>query len=234
MLNTLKKNLKAIPVVGTVLRYGYRKLIGSDGPKFHTSSQYWEDRYKLGGNSGSGSYGRLARFKADFLNSFVTENNISFVVEFGCGDGAQLELANYPRYVGFDVAPMAVQTCREKFSENKNYSFHLVNSEQFNTLEHAELSLSLDVIYHLIEDSVFEQYMRKLFESSDKFVIIYAYNQNKTYESQHEKGREFTSWIAEHEKAWKLIERIPNKYQYDPKNPNSTSQSDFFVYEKVY
>ena len=42
------------------------KRLISGQPKaaeFSDSSQYWDDRYKEGGNSGAGSYGRLAQFE---------------------------------------------------------------------------------------------------------------------------------------------------------------------------
>src|SRR5690554_228897 len=68
------------------------------------SKNYWERRYKGGGTSGAGSYDHLAKFKAEFLNDFVTENDVKEVVEFGFGDGNQLLLANYPKYIGFDVS----------------------------------------------------------------------------------------------------------------------------------
>ena len=50
---------------------------------FPSSQFYCENRYKKGGTSGAGSYDRTARFKADILNSFVKENNIESVIEFG-------------------------------------------------------------------------------------------------------------------------------------------------------
>ena len=41
------------------------------------SAQYWRDRYRAGGNSGAGSYGRLAGFKAEIVNAFVREHDIA-------------------------------------------------------------------------------------------------------------------------------------------------------------
>ena len=76
------------------------------------SGRYWEQRYLSGDNSGSGSYNRLAQFKAEVLNDFVEKNNVSEVVEWGCGDGNQLKLAKYPRYTGFDVSQKAVDICK--------------------------------------------------------------------------------------------------------------------------
>src|ERR1041385_8036217 len=93
-------------------------LPGYDRVRFRQkggSAQYWEARYREGGNSGDGSYGRLASFKAQVLNDFVARNQIRSVVEFGCGDGNQLSLAQYPKYLGLDVSPTAVLNCAARF-----------------------------------------------------------------------------------------------------------------------
>src|SRR5690349_10767553 len=64
--------------------------------RYRSTSNYWESRYARGGNSGPGSYGRLAAWKAEFLNDFVRDNEVKSVVELGCGDGNQLRLMRYP------------------------------------------------------------------------------------------------------------------------------------------
>jgi len=160
----------------------------------------------------------------------VEKHRISTIVEFGCGDGAQLELADYPHYIGFDVAPTSVNLCREKFANKPEYSFHLVGSPVYSDVEPADLALSLDVIFHLVEDEVFETYMQKLFDSARKFVIIYAYDFEKTYASRHERGRNFTGWISRNASEWEMILHIPNRYPYDASDPENTSQSNFFVF----
>ncbi|MBI9084342.1 MAG: hypothetical protein JEZ11_12140 [Desulfobacterales bacterium] len=73
--------------------------------------EYWERRYAQGGTSGAGSYGRLAEFKAEVLNTFVEERGVQNIIEFGCGDGNQLSLAKYPSYVGLDASKTAVTQC---------------------------------------------------------------------------------------------------------------------------
>ena len=35
------------------------------------SGDYWDARYRAGDNSGEGSYGKFAKFKAQVLNQFV-------------------------------------------------------------------------------------------------------------------------------------------------------------------
>ena len=58
------------------------------------SSDYWERRYSKGGNSGIGSYGRLAEFKAEVLNRFVKENNINTEMHVFPVGGHGLALSN--------------------------------------------------------------------------------------------------------------------------------------------
>ena len=95
-------------------------------PAFRDSASYWESRYAHGLNSGDGSYGELAKFKAEVLNSLVAEHGITSVIEFESGDGNQLELAEYPRYSGFDVSPSAVEACRARFSGDATKDFSLL------------------------------------------------------------------------------------------------------------
>ena len=62
----------------------------STNVKYNNSSrEYWENRYKNGGNSGAGSYNNLAAFKAKVINNFVTEKNINTVLELGSGEFIQ-------------------------------------------------------------------------------------------------------------------------------------------------
>jgi SAM-dependent methyltransferase len=198
---------------------------------FRGSADYWEKRYSSKGNSGSGSYGRLATFKAEFINHLVVSENIKSVIDFGCGDGNQLSLANYPNYVGFDVSKESVRTCRKKFAKDASKTFF--HTSDFDK-QRADLSLSLDVIYHLVEDRVYEQYMKDLFKSSNRFVVIYSSNHDEDsyVQGSHERHRNFTRWIEKNSQEFKIVRRTPNKYPYTSENPNETSLADFYVYEK--
>lgn len=206
-----------------------RPLIGKS---FHGSEDYWKTRYAVGKNSGSGSYGRLAEFKAEVLNAFVKNYAIQRVIEFGMGDGNQLRLASYPEYIGFDVSPVAVDMCKKAFSADTSKSFHLLQEYANNR---ADLTLSLDVLYHLVEDSVFHGYLERLFDSSDRFVVIYAADSQDRFisDSPHVRLREFTPWVKVYRPDWKLKEVVPNRFPFDPKDTRNTSFADFYIYEKV-
>lgn len=228
MLRALKKKIGK-----TKLGKALKKVLKREKvvDTFIGSKKYWDDRYVQSGNSGSGSYGRLALYKAEFLNQFVEKNKIDKVIEFGSGDGHQLTLAKYPKYVGFDVSPKALDVCKDLFKDDPSKSFLLVTEENVNK-EKATLTLSLDVIYHLIEDEVYESYMKTLFATSTQYVIIYASNYDERI-APHVLSRKFTNWVKQNASHWELITHEKNRYPYDPNDPDHTSISDFYVYKNI-
>jgi hypothetical protein len=181
--------------------------------RFRNSQSYWKHRYVAGGTSGVGSYSAQARYKADFLNAFVKENAITSVVEFGCGDGSQLGLADYPPYLGIDVAGPAIRRCIESFRHDSSKSFMTCDVGAFADRArflHADLALSLDVVFHLVEDDVFEAYMHALFNAADRFVIIYARDRDETSAlKRHVRWRKFTPWIESNIGGWQLSRLEP-------------------------
>ncbi|WEX75088.1 class I SAM-dependent methyltransferase [Sinorhizobium numidicum] len=194
------------------------------------SGAYWEHRYQKRRDSGDGSYGRLAVYKADFINDFVAAHQIFSVIEFGCGDGAQLDLARYPQYIGLDIAPAAVEACQRSFAED--YTKCFICYDLLNGLPPQELALSLDVIFHLVEDNIFEKYIRDLFAWATRYVIIYSSNEDDPSPAPHVRHRKFTRWIEQNVAGWRLIEREVNHYPHDMMRPQDTSFADFYIYEK--
>jgi hypothetical protein len=97
----------------------------------------------------------------------------------------------------------------------------------------ADLSLSLDVIYHLVEDHIFEQHMSQLFSSARRFVAIYASNSDRKAPVQHVRHRNFTAWADANAKDWKLVEKVPNRYPFDESDPEGTSFADFYFYTRA-
>lgn len=198
---------------------------------FPGSREYWESRYAAGGNSGVGSYGRLAQFKSEVLNAFVEAHHVQSVIEFGCGDGSQLRLARYPAYSGFDVSRTAISSCNKIFKSDPHKAFRLMAEYSGET---ADLVLSLDVIYHLVEDKVFEDYMQILFKASNRYVIIYAtdFDSSQDHRARHIRHRKFTNWIKDNLADWELAERLPNRYPFRD-NCLEGSLAEFFVYEQT-
>jgi len=227
-IKTIKEIVGRIPIIGTLAQKIKRRFLARLFPE---SKAYWIERYERGGDSGQGSSGKLAEFKAEIINDFVRRHNVATVIEYGCGEGSQLKLAQYPNYLGFDVSPEAISRCKEMFAGDPTKRFGLMKNYRG---ERAELTLSLDVIYHLIEDKVFESYMKTLFNSSDRFVVVYSsdYDEPKKKDFAHVRHRKFTKWVEGDLPEWKLVKHIPNKYPYAG-DASEGSSSDFFLYEKA-
>ena len=191
--------------------------------RFRGSAAYWENRYQSSGNSGPGSYGFQAEYKAAFINEFVSRNDIRSVLEFGCGDGNQLTLFRFPKYTGLDVSSTAIDKCKLLFNGDPSKQFFVYTGNAGEVAYRAELVMSLDVIYHLVEDDVFEKYMYDVFAAAEKYVMIYAWD-TAGPKTGHVRHRQFTAWIAEKIPGFKLSET--------KKNTTSEPVCDFFIYER--
>ncbi len=203
-----------------------KKLLGRDT---FNSLNYWENRYAGGGNSGDGSYGRLSVFKADFINKFIEEKKIHSAVEMGCGDGHQLSIIHYPAYTGMDVSSTIIDLCRKKFENDASKKFVLYKPDSFvadETLK-ADLALSLDVLYHIVEEKNYLKYLQDLFSLGKKYVVVYSTNFYLN-ETQHVLHRKFTD-DAKRFPEWTLIAEVKNPF---PGNGEQESMADFFVFEK--
>lgn len=189
------------------------------------SGKYWEERYVNGGNSGNGSYGFLAEYKKDFLNQFIVENNINSLLEYGCGDCNQLSMIDCDEIIGVDVSKTAIDICEKLLPNSK---FITIQKGFFPKLK-TDLLLSLDVIYHLIEDDVYEEYMTNIVNHGSEFLIIYSANFEKEGNfSKHVKPRNFTKHKLLNEN-YKLIKMIKNKYKSTDHNVGSFS--DWYIFK---
>ena len=211
------------PIPGVRQLSSIRQRLGFNG-----STAFWEQRYARGGTSGEGSYGDLAAGKARFLNAFVRNNAVQTVIELGCGDGNQLSLSAYPQYVGLDVSKTAIKLCKSRFADDPSKSFFLYDSSCFVDragLFTADLALSLDVIYHLVEDPVFDVYMAHLFGAAKRCVVIYATNDAISGGAPHVRHRRFSAWVEANRPEWELknVSRGPGSGHGRP---------DFFVYAR--
>lgn len=198
--------------------------------KNFNSPDYWENRYAAGGNSGDGSYGRLAIFKADFINRFIRENEIKTAAELGCGDGHQLSLIQYPFYTGMDISATVIAACRKKFAEDRAKKFIVYDPlSTLKSLEKVDMALSLDVLYHIIEETNYMKYMSDLFGIANRFVIIYSTNFSLG-EAQHVQHRKFTETVTHSFKDWELMQEVANPFQG---TGEQESLANFFIFRKI-
>jgi hypothetical protein len=230
--HTLRQAIAKMPIVGTAAKKLYRKVVRRPPDlRFRSSPQYWEDRYAARGNSGAGSYGRLAQFKAAVINDFIARNAIQTVIEFGCGDGAQLKLGQYPYYTGIDVSRHAIDLCKSKFRRDPNKRFFHTSGLEAQTIR-ADMAMSLDVIYHLVEDQTYHAYMVQLTSAAERFICIYSSDEERPGHVAHIRHRCFTNWLATHAPHWRSVLKVPNPYPEDSNRPDDTSWADFHFFAR--
>lgn len=179
--------------------------------RFPGTETYWDRRYADGGTSGAGSYGAPAAWKASVVNRWVEELGVRSVVDYGCGDGSQLSLARYPRYLGLDLSGAAVRMCVRRFADDPTKSFLRYDPQSFSDAAgwlRADMSLSLEVLFHLVDDGMFEDYLARLFDGADRYVVICSSDRSDLPQGPHERHRPFTSWVEHHRPGWQLDTRV--------------------------
>lgn len=199
--------------------------------KFTGSGDYWEKRYAQGGTSGAGSYGKYQKYKSSIINNFLETHEVKSVIEFGCGDGNQLQDIHYLNYIGFDVSHTTIEHCQTKFQNDAGKQFFHVSAFKNQT---ADLAVSLDVIYHLVEDDVYMEYMSSLVASAQEYIIIFSSNtdKQKRFSRQHVKHRIFTMFFNEHP-SWELIETIKTPSSVSDVSESNAHVADFYIFKKV-
>ena len=171
------------------------------------SKKYWEERYKNSGNSGSGSYGNEANFKSTYINKFILDYNIKTINDFGCGDSNQIAMLNgFEKYTGFDISKTIFDLCKNKFKSDNRFNF--VNN--VNDMLLSDVTFSLDVTYHVVEDVYFNEYMNNLFKLTNKYVLIYSINSDDSSGfAEHLKNRKFVDWVSVNYPNFELIDNKP-------------------------
>jgi SAM-dependent methyltransferase len=194
---------------------------------FRRSVVHWQRHYKRGGDSGPGSYGEFASYKADLINRVVRERGIRSIIELGCGDGNQLTYLEVDQYIGLDVSKVAIQRCLARHGGNAKRSFIWYDQDYFHDplrIVSADCAISLDVIYHLIEDDVFARYVRNLFNCARRFVIIYGLDREQM-RPRHVavRFRKYSDYIATNIPEFRIAQHVSEKEKF----------YDFFLYERI-
>jgi len=184
-------------------------------------NNFWENRYKTGGNSGSGSYGENADHKGKVINDYIVKYGIKTISDFGCGDGNQISLLKgYENYYGFDISEYILTKCRERF-----IGVSMTFFDDILSLPEADLCMSLDVMYHIVDEKDYLFYLDQLFGKSKRFVLIFSSNfDGKEVVGNYIYHRKFTNWIEKYHADFKFVEEIPNFLQ---------TAAQFYLYERI-
>jgi hypothetical protein len=121
--------------------------------------------------------------------------------------------------------------CRSRFGSDSAKRFVLYSQAEARH-ETAELALSLDVIYHLVEDRTFDGYMRALVNSGTRFVGIYSSDRDEPGHQPHVRHHSFSNWMSHNAPDWSSCQFVANRYPYDSAEPTRTSWADFRFFKR--
>ena len=133
-----------------------------------SAARYWEDRYRKGGISGAGSRGDEAAWKVAQIQHVITTYRVRSLLDLGCGDGVVVAGLRVPTYVGYDVAPTAVAACKALMP------YHQFTTELPPESVTFDMTMSVDVLFHLVDPEDFRAHLGALFSRSHRLVLIYA------------------------------------------------------------
>ena len=172
----------------------------------HPVIEFWERRYQRGGTSGRGSSGRKANRKAGAINRLIETHHVHSVIDWGCGDGIVAAKIIVPRYIGVEVSEAAVEICKAR-ADGPGREWYLYDGMEVLHLR-ADLALSLDVIFHLVDDAMYRRHLELLFASAP--LVCIASSNRDEWGRSHVRHRRFTEDIPA---GWTILRRPPVKTQ---------------------
>lgn len=181
-------------------------------------AEYWEARYRDGRlGSGPGSRAAAADAKAAYVNRLIARHRVRSVVDWGCGDGRVASRFVVPRYIGLDVSAAAVEQCREACGTRRGWAYRVFDGRRApEGLPPAELSLSLDVIFHQVDPADYAAHLALVFGAAP-LVCIHSSNRNEAG-AAHVLHRRFTDDVPP---GWDLLA-----------SPDSGLDFGFYVYRR--
>jgi len=146
-----------------------KKTKGVD-PTFNYK-KYWEERYSRGRDSGSGSYGKNAAFKAEIVNRVIEDYHCKNMVEFGCGDANQMTLFTRIPYVGYDISSTIIERDKKKYADLPQSEFLIMDmGADYSNIK--DLSICVDVLFHLTIEEDWLKLIDHVCKAGKKMIVI--------------------------------------------------------------
>jgi hypothetical protein len=158
--------------------------------------EYWETRYKNGGNSGKGSRGLIRLWKWLTIWKYVGVPRTS-LLDVGCGDLAFWTGLKMPDgYLGVDISE--TQTAKNMCSRPRN-KFVTSDARYFVSSKLYSVVFCFDVLFHIRDEKSYQMILETLAASSAEWIFIYTWWRNpfpgKEDDGQYQRYRDFTGYF---------------------------------------
>lgn len=168
------------------------------------SARYWRSRHERSGQI-LGGWEAADDWKVELLNVLTRKHHIASVVDYGCGDGRIGARLVAPVYTGVDVAPAALDRAR---AARPDAEFRLLHPDAVPPVIPADMAISTDVVYHLVEDARYDDHLRALFGSARHVVVIVS-SDEELQVVEHVRHRRVVDDVLARFPGWRLRATVP-------------------------
>ena len=144
--------------------------------RFFENRTFWDERYTIDPKKGSGpgSRGQARLLKNRLIRMTLEQDQVTTVLDIGCGDIAILEEIEIERYVGIDISSVVIE-------KNKvvrpDWLFLCEDLTGAFVPEPADLVLCLDVLIHQRRRSDYKSILSKTIGAAKRTALISGYAQ---------------------------------------------------------
>lgn len=107
----------------------------------------------------------------------------------------RVSLVAYLSYYGRDIRRSAVARSRQRVAGDSSKTFVRYEPSQHDAESHrADVALSLDVSFHLVKDDFYSTFIRHLFDSAVRYVVIYSSHEDRSWTGRGKHHRNHDRW----------------------------------------
>lgn len=173
--------------------------------------RYWKNRHRKKRGTwqavGRGSIGRLADWKVQCVNELVAATGAISMIDIGCGDGRLAQSFKVPDYLGLDVSGHPLEEARARVGGRRIWRFERYDPEE-HLRETADVAISLDVAFHLVDDALYRRHLEHLFGAARRAVGIYSTDFDGPPRG-HVRDRAVSDHVEDLYPGWVQTKRLP-------------------------
>ncbi len=101
--------------------------------------------------------------------------HIDNVIDVGCGDLAFMEGRHVENYTGIDISETIIEHNKQDHPE---WNFICSSADTFIPNLHGEVVFCHDILFHIIDDTMYNNILKNLTKYSDKYISIFTWDKN--------------------------------------------------------
>ena len=152
-------------------------------------------------------------------------------MEFGSGDGSQLQLTRFPLYVGVDVSRTAVENTRQRYADEPSKTF--IHVDELNSAAPGGAHAVARCRVPLGGGSRLRTVHVAVIDAATRYVIVYSSNDDRAPDSVHVRHRKFAQWVENTRPDFRQCGFVANPFPESLRDIDNTSFADFYFFERV-